>query len=79
MNFTDKHIINSYSTLLEGLNSSTKIELIETLTKSLKKEKKAKETIFYKSFGAFGSTKSAAVIIKEIKSSRKFRRKDISL
>ena len=79
MNFTDKHIINSYSTLLEGLNSSTKIEIIETLTKSLKKEKKSKETIFYKSFGAFASTKSAAVIIKEIKSSRKFRRKDISL
>ena len=79
MNFTDKHIINSYSTLLEGLNSSTKIEIIETLTKSLKREKKSKETIFYKSFGAFASTKSASAIIKEIKSSRKFRRKDISL
>ena len=79
MNFTDKHIISSYSDLLEGLNSSTKIELIETLTKSLKKEKKSKETLFYKSFGAFISTKSAALIIKEIKSSRKFRRKDFSL
>ena len=79
MNFTDKHIISSYSNLIEGLDSSTKIELIETLTKSLKKEKKSRESLFFKSFGAFASTKSAGVIIKEIKSSRKFRRKDISL
>ena len=79
MNFTDKHIINSYTSLLEGLSPSNKIELIETLTKSLKKEKKSREVIFYKSFGAFASTKSAALIIKEIKTSRKFRRKDISL
>ena len=79
MNFTDKHIINSYTSLLEGLNSSAKIELIETLTKSLKKEKKTKANVFYKSFGAFASTKSPLAIFKEIKSSRKFRRKDISL
>ena len=79
MNFTDKHIINSYTTLLEGLNPLTKIELIETLTKSLKKEKKSKENTFYKSFGAFSSSKSTALLIKEIRASRKFRRKSISL
>lgn len=57
MTLTERHIIDSYSNLFEGLNPSTKIELIEKLTKSLKKETKSKETDFYKSFGAFESDK----------------------
>lgn len=38
MNFTDKHIIESYKNLLEGLNENTKLELIENLSKSLKQK-----------------------------------------
>jgi deoxyhypusine synthase len=53
MNFTDKHIIESYKNLLEGLNENTKLELIENLSKSLKQKKSIKENAFYKSFGAF--------------------------
>lgn len=79
MSYTDKHIIENYSMLFEGLNSLTKIELIEILTKSLKREKASKKDDFFKSFGAFGSEKPAEEIVEEIKSSRKFRTKEIKL
>ena len=55
----------------------SKLELIESLSKSLKTEKKTKENLFYKSFGAFSSDKSAEEIIKDLKASRKFRKKEI--
>ena len=78
MTYTDRHIIKAYSELFEGLSSMNKIELIENLSKSLKTEKKTKESRFYKSFGAFSSDKSAEEIIADIKSSRKFRALKIS-
>lgn len=77
MSYTDKNIIENYSMLFEGLNSLTKIELIESLTKSLKRERTSKKDNFFESFGAFGSEKPAEEIVKEIKSSRKFRNKEI--
>jgi len=79
MNYTDRRIIESYKGLFEGLSSLSKIELIESLSKSLKADMKNKDASFYKSFGAFPADKSAEDIIKEIKASRKFRRKDIKL
>jgi hypothetical protein len=78
MSYTDKYIIETYSGLMEGLSAFNKIELIDNLSKSLKEEECIKEEKFYKSFGAFASDKSAEKIIKEIKSSRKFRTKEIS-
>lgn len=78
MSYADKHIIETYSLLFEGLSSLSKIELIERLTKSLKKEETSKVDTFYKSFGAFSSEKSAEEIILDIKSSRKFRSKEIN-
>lgn len=78
MTVTERHIIETYAQLFEGLTSVTKIELIEKLTRSLKKEKKSKETEFLKSFGAFDSDKTADELIKEIKESRKFREKDLN-
>ena len=77
MSYTEKHLVEAYSGLFEGLSSMSKIELIEKLSKSLKKEKKTKEDDFYKSFGAFVSTKTAEEIIKDIRSSRSFRKKEI--
>lgn len=77
MSYTDKHIVETYSGLFEGLSSSSKIELIENLSKSLKGKAKNREEDFYKSFGAFASDKSAEKIIKTIKSSRKFRKKTL--
>ncbi|GIZ09575.1 hypothetical protein FUMI01_23020 [Flavobacterium sp. UMI-01] len=77
MTFTDKNIIENYFELFESLNSMSKLELIEKLTKSLKAETKSKENNFYKSFGAFSSEKTSDEINAEIKSSRKFRNKEI--
>ncbi len=77
MTFTDKHIVETYTGLFEGLSSTSKIELIERLSKSLKNERKTKDHSFFKSFGAFSSEKSAESIISNIKASRVFRKKDI--
>ena len=78
MTYADKHIISTYSNLFRGLSSISKIELIESLTKSLKKEATNSDDKFYKSFGAFGSNKSAEDIYVEIKKNRKFKNKEIS-
>ncbi len=78
MSYTDKHIVETYTGLLEGLSADNKIELIEKLSKSLKTDIKDKEKKFYKSFGAFASDKSPKEIIKEIRADRKFRKKEIS-
>lgn len=77
MRFTDKHIIETYSDMFEGLSISSKMELIENLKKSLKTEEVNKDKNFYESFGAFASGKSAGAIIKDIRSERKFRKKEI--
>ncbi len=77
MTYTDKHIVETYSGLFEGLSSESKAELIERLSKSMKFKEKNKEINFYKSFGAFASDKPASEIIADIKSSRKFRKKEI--
>jgi hypothetical protein len=77
MTFSDKNIIENYFGLFESLNSMSKLELIEKLMKSLKAENKSKENNFYKSFGAFSSEKTSDEINIEIKSSRKFRTKEI--
>ena len=77
MTFTYKNIIENYFGLFESLNSMSKLELIEKLTKSLKAETKSKENNFYKSFGAFSTEKTSDEINTEIKSSRKFRTKEI--
>lgn len=77
MTYTDKHIVETCSTLLESLNLESKAELIATLSKSLKAEKKNMESTFYKSFGAFVSEKSAEEIVADIKRSRTFRKKEI--
>ena len=79
MTYTEKHIVASYSGLFESLSPDSKIELIEHLSKSLKAENKKRDARFYKSFGAFVSDKTAETILKEIKASRKFRAKKISL
>ncbi len=77
MNYTERHIVKSYTVLLEGLSIISKKELIETLSKSLNAVNETKENDLYEAFGAFGSDKSAEEIIADIRSSRKFRDKEI--
>ena len=79
MSYTEKHIINTYSTMFSGLSPIGKIELIESLTKLLKKDKVEKVDTFYESFGAFSDEKTAEEIVKEIKVSRKFTNRDTRL
>ena len=76
MSYTDRHIVETYLGLFEGLSSLSKIGLIESLSKSLKTAKATKDSKFYKSFGTFSTEKSAEEIIVDIKSSRKFRNKE---
>ena len=79
MTYTDKHIINTYSELFEGLSSDSKMELLENLSKSIKSDNKRKDKSFYNSFGGFESDKSAEQIITQIRSARTFRDKEIKL
>lgn len=77
MSYTERHIVETYSKLFEGLSSLSKRKLIEVLSKSLSTQSSKKEDNFYKSFGAFSSEKPAEEIIEDIKSNRKFRSKEI--
>jgi hypothetical protein len=79
MTTAEKHIVEAYSGLFDGLSSSSKIELLESLAKSLKKNRETREEDFFRSYGAFGSSKPAEEIAGEIKESRKFREKDLKL
>jgi len=75
MTYADKHIVTAYSELFKSLNDSSRLELIERLTTSIKSG--SEEEDFYKSYGALHSDKSAEEITREIKSNRKFREKEI--
>lgn len=77
MTVASKNIIDTYAGLFEGLDALTKIELIERLSNSLKKEKDTNEQAFFKSFGAFESDRPAETMVQEIKTSGKFREKDL--
>lgn len=75
MTFTDKNIVENYFGLFASLNAISKLELIEKLKKSLKAE--SKEDDFYASFSAFSTEKTSDEINAALKSSRKFRTKEI--
>lgn len=79
MTNAERHIIETYTGLFEGLNAVSKLELLERLAKSIRKGKKTKEKDFFSSFGAFASDKPAEEIAREIRESRKFRNKDLKL
>lgn len=79
MTNAERHIIETYAGLFEGLNTVSKLELLERLAKSIRKGKKTKEKDFFSSFGAFASDKPAEEIAREIRESRKFRDQDLKL
>ena len=76
MTYTERHIVNSYSNVLVGLSSNSRIELIKRLTDSLKTERKTGG--LHLSFGAW-EDKDVEKIHEEIKSNRKFIEKDLTL
>ena len=90
MTTVEQNIVNTYARLFEGLSRFARLELIERITLSLKEEdrehkedkedKKAKEdTDFFNLFGAFPDDKTAEEMVTEIKSSRQFREKDLTI
>ena len=79
MTIAERNIINSYLGLFESLNYTSKLEILEKLIQSIKKQPKSKEADFFKSFGAFASDKSAEELVRELKNSRKFRDKNLEL
>jgi hypothetical protein len=77
MTVANKNIIETYYKLIEGLDATTKLELVKGLSKSLEKTKDSRDTDFFMAFGSFPDDKSAEEMIDEIKYSRRFREKDI--
>jgi hypothetical protein len=78
MTHAERHIVETYAELFDGLSAVSKLELLERLAKSIRKERKSKEKDFFNSFGGFVSEKPAEEIIMSIKESRKFRSKDLN-
>ncbi|SNS01935.1 hypothetical protein SAMN06295967_10276 [Belliella buryatensis] len=79
MSHAERHLVETYSDLFESLSTVSKLELLERLAKSLRKEKKSKEKDFFNSFGGFVSDKPIEEIIKELREDRKFRVKDLDI
>jgi len=79
MTHAEKHIIETYAKIFERLSSLGKLELLEKLAKSIKKQEKSTNRNFMMSFGAFESNKSAEELVEEIKKSRKFRDRELKL
>lgn len=67
-------ILNNYLGLMNNLNPNTKLELIERLSKSIKKDISIRKNSFERSYGAWESKKTSDEIIEEIRSSRNFNR-----
>lgn len=79
MTHAERQLVDTYLVLFESLSAAGKFELLEKFVKSLRKDAKTKKEDFFESFGAFVSDKPAEEIAKDLKSSRKFREKDLKL
>jgi len=64
--------INNYFEFLKNLSPPAKLELIEKLTKALKKDISGQKNQMKEAFGAWESDKSADEIIDDIYKSRNF-------
>ncbi len=72
MDAIDKKILNNYLGLLEGLNPSLKLKLIDKLTKTIKT--RSIKSKIKMSFGAWKSDETADELIDKIRSSRNTNR-----
>lgn len=69
MDAIDKKILNNYLGLLERLNPTMKLKLIDRLNESIKSYVSSKSTMM-SAFGAWDSDESAEEIINTIRKSR---------
>ena len=79
MNQTNYDILNNYWGLIKTLNTSWKLDLIERLTHSIRKNLKQKTNTMKLAFGAWESENSAEEIIEELRNSRSINRQIESL
>ena len=84
LNYTPYNRVDTYTNLLNTLSRLEKVELIKKIADSLKEdtinaEKMERVKSFFSSFGAFSSEQTAEEIIADIKESRSFRNRDLSL
>ena len=81
MTTVEQNIVNTYARLFENLSKFARLELIERITLSLKEEDRAhkEDKNFFNLFGAFPDDKTAEEMVTEIKSSRQFREKDLTI
>lgn len=88
MSYVEQNIVDTYARLFENLSRFDRLELIERITLSLKKEdnkerkkdkKNKEEADFFSLFGAFPEDKTAEEMIAEAKNSRQFREKDLTI
>lgn len=76
MTYTERNIVEAYSTLFNNLSDVCKAALAERLSKAEKKERKVEDN-FALSFGGWeGPDQSVDEIKAEIKANRKFRKKE---
>ena len=75
MTLTERHIVDTYSSLFEGLKPEYKLALIERLKQSLRAKKIEKEENFFATFGALASDKSKEDFFSDYKTSRYFRKR----
>ncbi len=73
MNTVDEKILDNYFGLLNHLNPTLKMELIDRLKESVKSENPSKSTIKL-AFGAWHSDESAEELINSIRISRRINR-----
>jgi 3-methyladenine DNA glycosylase AlkC len=67
-------VADYYFSVLENLNSNSKLDLISKLSQSLKETDKTQETSLQSLFGAYKSDETAEAIIAELRASRVFNR-----
>lgn len=78
MSELEKTVVAGYAKALEKLSDEAKAELIKLLLKPSEKDKKSIDERFWSSFGSWPSDRPGEEIIDEIRSSRRFRDKDLS-
>ncbi|MDJ0681529.1 MAG: hypothetical protein QNJ18_16905 [Xenococcaceae cyanobacterium MO_167.B52] len=79
MNQSNYDILNNYWGLIKTLNTCWKLDLIERLTDSIRKNLKHKTNTMNLAFGAWESENSAEEIIEELRNSRSINRQIESL
>ena len=66
--------IDNYIGLISNLSPENKLDIIERISKTLKKDFKKEKSSINKSFGAWSSKKTADEIISELRNHRNFNR-----